>query len=125
MALAFVGLGHAAQSHTLVNRAVVADNAGAADDNAAAVIDENPPPQLRARVDFDRRQKPRDMRQNPRQQFPIPFPQAVVHAVQPNRVQPRIAQHNLDVALRNRIALAIHIEFFAPISPKSHSTIIS
>ena len=47
--------GNAAEGHLVIERHVVADHRGLADDNAHAVVDEEAPADLRAGVDLDAR----------------------------------------------------------------------
>ncbi len=61
MALAFF-LAGAAQRHALVERNVVADNRGLADDHAHAVVNEDAQPDPRAGMNLDSRPEPGDLR---------------------------------------------------------------
>ena len=66
MALA-VFLACAAEGHALVERYVVADDGGLADDDAHAVIDEKAAADFGAGMNLDSRDQPRRLRQRARQ----------------------------------------------------------
>jgi hypothetical protein len=60
---------HAAEGHAMVERDVIADLAGLADHHAHAVVDEEPPADLGARVDLD----PGPVSQRPNWEMPRPI----------------------------------------------------
>ncbi len=94
-----------AERHTLVERDILADDRGLSDHHTHAMIDEQTPPHLRSRMDFNAGEPARHLRQPARQQKEIVVPQPVVHAIEPHRVQTGVAEINLQPRLGRRIAL--------------------
>ncbi len=78
-----------AESHALIQRDIVANDGGLADNNAHAVIDEEAAPNLRARMNFNSSNQPGDLRQRAREKAPVVNPQPVMEAIAPERVQAR------------------------------------
>ena len=98
-------LAGSAERHTLIERDVLTDDRRLSDHHAHTMIDEQTPSDLRSRMDFDTGEPARHLRQPARQQKKIVVPQPVVHAIEPHRVQAGVAEINLQVRLRRRIAL--------------------
>ena len=61
-----------AQRHALVHQDIVTDLRGFPDDDTRAVVDEEPPPDGRARVNLDAGEKTAELRDHARQQWHTP-----------------------------------------------------
>ena len=73
----------------MIHQHVVADLGSLADDHAHAVVDEEAPTDLRAGVDLDAGDRPRDLRQQSGSQATTGFgPQTMRDPVHPDGVQP-------------------------------------
>ena len=81
---------HPAQRDSVIKGDICADLGGFADHHAHAMIDEQARPDGRAGVDFDACQTARHLGQHAGRGLQPGLPQAVVEAVQPDRVQPGI-----------------------------------
>ena len=90
----------AAEDHPFVEQAVVAHGRRLADDDAHAVVDEDPPPEACARVDLDARPAPVRMREQPRRQHEATLPHRMRRPVQPERMQARIDEQHLERVAR-------------------------
>ena len=86
----------AAERNPLIERDVVSDLRRAADYNPHAVIDERPPPDSRAGMDFDSGQKPPQVRNEAPEQFQPPHPEAMRDPVAQNGMETGIAQRDLE-----------------------------
>src|SRR5216683_1659117 len=84
---------------------VPADLGGLADDHAHAVVDEEPRPQHRGGVDLDAGQEAAHVGHEAGGQSPPAAPERVSHAVAPDRVHARVAQHHLERRASRRVAL--------------------
>ena len=104
MALRPLQLG-AAEDHTFVQQAPIADPRGLPDDHAHAVIDDDAPAQRRTRVDLDPGEKPAGMPDHARGQAEPVGPQGVRHPVHPHRVHAGIDERDLERRARGRIVL--------------------
>src|SRR5262245_62473030 len=105
MALALVPR-RPAQRNPRVERAIVMDLRGFADDDAHAVVDEHPPANRGPRVDLDAGPKPAPVRNPPGQPAESPAPEPVRDRPMPDeRVQPGIASEDFPPALRRRVPL--------------------
>src|SRR5271165_2143206 len=103
MALAAL-LAGAAQGHALIQRHIITDDRSLANNHAHSVIDEEPAADLRAGMNLDASYELGELRQRARHKEPAANPQPVVKAVSPQRMQPRVEQHNLERGPRRRIA---------------------
>src|SRR3546814_20829237 len=83
----------AAERDALIDRDIVADLGGLADDDAETMIDEEVPADLRARMDVDRGQETRQVIDEAREEEQPRFEQPVRDAVHTAREQPRIETH--------------------------------
>src|SRR5690554_6002524 len=119
MALAFLPTG-SAQSHAVVERAIIADLGGLADNHAHAMVDEKTPADTRAGVDLDAGEPAREKRQKTCQPAQPALPQPMVHAMQKNRVEPRVAGHYFESVTRRRVALHYAANIFFELLPHSH-----
>ena len=97
MALACV-LAGAAERHALVERAVVTDLGGLADDDAAAVVNDKPFADLGAGVNLNAGEKFRALADGTRADLVPARVERVGGAVQQHGVQPRVEQEHLKVA---------------------------
>ena len=103
MALAVV-LAGAPQGDPVVEQAVVADLGRLADDDAHAVVDDQPPADLRAGVDLNSRPAAAPLAHQPGQEEePVPV-EKVGKPVVDERVHARVEQKNLQPAPGRRIA---------------------
>jgi hypothetical protein len=98
------------ECYALIQENVVANLSGFPDYYARAVVDEEPPPDGSARMNLDARQKPAELRNNPRQQRHFPLVQPVGDPVQQDSVQTGVAEDNLERALSGRIPLEYGID---------------
>lgn len=96
----------AAEGHAMVNRAIVTDLGGFADDNAHAVVNEQAAANGRARVDLDAGHMARKLRKPAREEKPLMFVQPVRLPVQDQRVKALIQQEYLERGARGRVAVA-------------------
>jgi hypothetical protein len=84
------------EGDTVIQRAVIADLGGLADDNAHAVIDKKPPPDGGARMNFHAGEKTRGMRHRAAQPLQSHLPQRIGEIpMPPDRVHARITGHHL------------------------------
>ena len=83
--------------------AVIADLGRLADDDAHAVVDEQPLADPGARVDLDPREEPSDVRHEPRHDGHTPLVQGVRQAVELSRVEAGIGEDDFQVAGRGRV----------------------
>src|SRR5690606_3057756 len=95
----------AAERHPVVQRAVLTDHGGLADDDAHAVVDEEARPDLRAGVDLNAGQEASDLRDGPPQQLEVVFPQPVCDPVGPDGVQAGVQEHDLQRTASRRVTL--------------------
>ena len=93
----------AAQGHALIERDVVADDSGAADDDAHAVIDEQAAADYRTGMDFDAGEEASDMGHEAADQFKPAAPQEMREAVQDDGVETGVAQHDFEPRARGRV----------------------
>ena len=73
----------ASEDCTLVHQHIVANLCGLANDDPRAVVDEEPPSNVRTRMDLNAGHEPAEMRQQAGQRDVVPLPQAVCGPVQP------------------------------------------
>ena len=111
MALLAAGRG-AAEGDALVEVAVVADHGRLADDDAHAVVDEQPPPDLGARVDLDAGQEPAEVRDQPRQRDPAAHREAVRQAVDDEGVDAGVGEQDFERGARGRVAVFSDLDVF-------------
>src|SRR3990167_9088770 len=112
MALTLVPTG-AAKGYTLVKSDVIADLGGFTDDDAHTVVDKETPANLRTRVNFDTRRPAPEVRHHSRQPLPATAPQRMRQAMQPHRMQPRIASDHLKGITRRRIAMKYALDILS------------
>ena len=93
----------AAEDHPFVEQAVVADRGGFADDDAHAVVDEDPPPEACAGVNLDAGPAPVRMCEQPRRKHEATLPHRVGCTVQPERMQARIDEQHLERVAGRRV----------------------
>ena len=98
-------LARASQSHALIQSHVIAHDRRFADHHADAVIDEQPSTNLCSGMDFNSCEEARGLREKSSQQEQMMVPQPVIHAIEPHRVQPGIAQKNFQTGLGRGVAL--------------------
>ena len=77
------------------------------------MIDEEAPPDARARMNFDARPGARKLRDDAPQREPAAFVQPVRHAMQQHGVEARIAQENFHDAARRRIPAEYRVDLLA------------
>ena len=94
-----------AQRHALINRAVVANHGGFANDNAAAVINEYPASEDGSGVNFDSGQRAAQMRNKTAKPLPVSDPQTVRQTMYDNGVQAGVAGNDFQPAARGGVAL--------------------
>src|SRR5271154_7051297 len=99
-ALFFAG---APQGYTLVKRDIVANEGRLANHCAHAVVDEQTPSDLGARVNLDSRKHARNLRDKSRRKAYAVAPEPVAQVVCPHRVQSRIQEYDLEVGARRRV----------------------
>src|SRR6185369_17832962 len=103
----------APQGNAMVERAVVADFGGFADDDAHAVVDEHSPADRGAGVDFNAGQPARPVRQPARKPTRTAAPEAVADCAVPyQRMEARIAGQHLPGGACGRIALEYDSDVF-------------
>src|SRR5664279_5551432 len=85
------------------------------------MINEKPAADLRSGMNLNARQKTRHLAQPPRQQPQVAHPQPVVNAVEPQRMQPGIAQQHHQQRSRRGIALENRAYVFANGIAHSHT----
>src|SRR5262249_49338289 len=76
-----------------------------ADDHAHPVVDEEPGPELRRRMDLDPGEEPRDVGEKSRRHREAAAPYRVGDTMERERVYARVAQEHLDRGSRGRVAL--------------------
>ena len=103
MALALF-LARAAEGHALIEGYVVADNGRLADDDAHAVIDEQPFADLCARMDFNSREEAGDGRNDAGCDKPFVQVEEMSQAVCPDSVQSRVAQQDFQGIFYGRVS---------------------
>ncbi len=84
----------------MIQRHVVADLSGLADDRAKAVIDEETPADLRARMDLDARREAGDVAHESAQPLEAVGPERMRDPVHPHRMEPGIEQNDLPYGAR-------------------------
>ncbi len=95
-----------AERNTVVNRAVVADLGGLADDDAHAVVDEQALADLRAGMDLDAGHMPRKLRESTREEKVLVLIEPVCLAVVKQSVEALIEEDDLERGARRRVAVA-------------------
>mmetsp|Transcript_39169 Transcript_39169/g.91926 ORF Transcript_39169/g.91926 Transcript_39169/m.91926 type:complete len:325 (-) Transcript_39169:72-1046(-) len=113
MALGALGQRGATQSHALVDGAALTDFGHLADDDAHAVVDEDPAADARPRVDLDAGQKAAPVRQPTRQPLVAMVPQPVRAAVEHQRMQAGVARQHLPGGTGCRVAFEDQGDVFA------------
>ena len=93
------------QGDALIEGHVVSDLGGLSNHHTHAVIDEQPPADLRSWVNFNSGEKARDLRPPASPEKEAVIPEPVIDAVEPHRVQTGITEEDLGPRLRGRIAL--------------------
>ena len=96
----------AAQCDAMIERDVIADLRGLADDHASAVINEEPVADLGARMNVDIGQEAAKPRQQPRRKPPAGPPQTMRDAMPDQRVNAGIGQQGFQLAAGGGIAQA-------------------
>ena len=86
---------------------------GLADHDAHAVIDEEPAADLGTRVNLDPGHEAAYLRDEPRRDEPAATPQGVGQAMEHQRMDAGIAQHDLETRPRRRIALENRLDILA------------
>ncbi len=119
MALA-ADLAGSAESDALVERYVVADDGGFADDNAHAVIDEEAAADDGAGMDLDAGPEADDLGHEAGEEFEVPAPEPVVDAVNPDRLQARVAEQHHEPRGRGGVALEDDPGVFADVLEEIH-----
>src|SRR5262249_36484732 len=102
-ALALIERG-AAQGNALIKRHIVSQLGRLADHDAHSVVDEHAPPDLGAGMNLDAGQQTAKMGQKTPQDMPTALPSSVGRPVKQQRMQPRIAKHDLQPRSGGRIA---------------------
>ncbi len=98
-------LAGASESYSLIQGDVVSDHGRLANDDAHPVIDEQAAANLCRRMDFNPGEQTRHLRKPARgQEHPV-IPEPVIDPVEPDRVQPRVAQKYFHSRLRRGIVL--------------------
>src|SRR5438477_4190419 len=104
----------AAQRDAVIERAVVADLGGFANDDAHAVIDEHPPADDCARMDLDPGEPPAPMREPAGKPPLAPVPERMGDPAMPDQcVQPRVAGEHLPPGPSGRVAVEDDRDVFA------------
>src|SRR5258708_39120826 len=101
MPLAFL-LARPSESYALIERDIVSDNGGLADDRAHAVVDEETSPNFCAGMNLNPSKQARHLRHESCQKTHAVKPQPVAEAMCPNGVQSRIQEENLEVGASGR-----------------------
>jgi hypothetical protein len=96
-------LAGATERNALVEQAIVSDDGGFADDDAHPVIDEEPAPDLSARVNLDAGHQPRYLADDARRQRHARIVQTMGDAVQKDRVKAGVTEKDLQHAPGGRI----------------------
>ena len=94
-----------AEGHTLIEGNIPSDLCRLTNDDARSMIDEKPFSDDRSRMDLNPRQEAPKVRDQARDQHPAAHKKCVGHTVQPDGMQPAVAEHHLGHALRRRVAL--------------------
>src|SRR5262249_35120102 len=101
------------QRDAVIQRRVIADLGGLADDNAHAVVDEHPSTDRRAGVDLDAGEPATPMREPPSQPLETGSPQAMCDGPVPDQsVQAGIASEPFPRAPRGRVPVENHPDVF-------------
>jgi len=117
-------LASAAQRHSLVKQHVVADLSRFPDHDAGAMVYEEPPPDGRARMNFDAGQEAAELGDQARQQGHTPAVQAMGQAVQQDGMQTRITEQNFRHALGGRIPLEGRMNLLSDLSEHASTSMI-
>ena len=104
MSLSFF-FARSAEGHPLVERDVSPDLRRLTDDNTCPVVDKESLADGRSRMDLNPRQEAPEVRDQARDQHPAAHKKCVGDTVQPDGMQPAVAEHHLDHALRRRVTL--------------------
>ncbi len=111
VALALVPAG-ATQGHALIQRDIVADLGGFADDDAHAMVNEEAPADGGAGVDLDAGHPAPEVGHQARQPFEVALPQGIAQAVQPDRVHAGVAGQHLEGVARRRVSMEYALDIF-------------
>jgi hypothetical protein len=95
----------AAERDPLIDDAVIADLRRLADYDAETVVDKDTPANFCARVNFDARQHPTQMRDKASQPIKMSIPQAMSQAMRHEGMQAWIAREDFELAARGRVSL--------------------
>src|SRR5215469_15911400 len=98
-------LAGAAECYALVERNVIADDGGFADDDGGAVVDEKAMTDLCAGVNLDQGKPARHLRGKSGEEAEALVPEPVIDAVEPQGVQAGIAEQHFEVGSSGRIPL--------------------
>ena len=109
-----VVLAGTAQRHALIQDAVVADDRRFADDDAGAVVDEKPPPDLRPGVDFNIGLSDAALRDPPRQEKQVVHIAPVGAAIHAHGAKARVQKHDLQRAAGRGVAVLDALNVFFP-----------
>ena len=96
----------------MIERHIVADHGGLADDHAHAVIDEEAAADAGARMDLDARDHAAHVGNETPEQAEAAFPEQVRHMVEEQRVEARIAEEHLDLGADRRVAAEYAADVF-------------
>src|SRR5580704_14302335 len=121
MPLLFLGAG-AAERDALVDENVVTDFGRLAHYDSHAVIDEQSPPDFRAGMNFDTRDKSRELADDAARQLAVMLPEPMCDAMSPDGVQPRIQQHHFELGARGRVAVENRLDVFPHSAHNTHGT---
>ena len=102
MTLDAIGAG-AAEGYAGIDRDVIADHRGFADDHTHTVVDEETATNFRAGMDFDSGQEARQLGHPARQEEPTAQPQFVSDAMNPDSVQSGIAKIDFSAGSRRGV----------------------
>ena len=102
----------ATQSHILINQNVVANFGGFADYDAHAMIDKKTPADGGAWVNFDSGEKAGELRDHARHQRYVGLIELMGEPMEQDRMEPGIAQENLENALGGRVFAKYSVDLF-------------
>jgi hypothetical protein len=106
---------HATQGDAMIKCHIVADLAGLADHHAHAVVDEEAPADLGARVDLDSREPAAQLGDSAPDQAPAARPEGMRNAIEQDRLEAGIEQRHLEAIAGRRVAGDHGIDVFAQI----------
>src|SRR5699024_10737118 len=98
---------------TLINRAVITDFGGLANDDTQPVVNEKAPADLCPGMDFDTGQPAGKMRNETTQPVRIVLPTPMRNTMPPQGMQARIGKYDLRHAARRRVTVENGLNIFA------------